>query len=209
MNNSRNEILARIKRAKTGRTSNELDSPDMSSPIYKEILPSALECFKNELETVSGMCTVSATEEEAYLALQNWLQSSEISAVYCKDQDLSKKLAESNISVENTADKFIQMEASVTACEYLVARTGSVVVSAEGDSGRQPNFYPPVHIVVARKEQLVNYVEDALVAFKEKYTNTSMPSLISFISGPSRTADIEKTLVLGAHGPKVLHVFIY
>jgi L-lactate dehydrogenase complex protein LldG len=69
------------------------------------------------------------------------------------------------------------------------------------------HIFPPVHIVVACESQLVNYVEDALLAIRQKY-GKDLPSAITTITGPSRTADIEKTLVLGAHGPKEIVVFI-
>jgi L-lactate dehydrogenase complex protein LldG len=80
-------------------------------------------------------------------------------------------------------------------------------VASASESGRQMNVFPPVHIVLAHVSQLVNYQEDALIAIHDKYGD-SLPSSISTITGPSRTADIEKTLVLGAHGPKELVVFL-
>jgi L-lactate dehydrogenase complex protein LldG len=82
------------------------------------------------------------------------------------------------------------------------------MVSSGSESGRQMNVYPPVHIILAKSGQLVAYPVDALQAILEKYKG-DVPSCISLVSGPSRTADIEKTLVLGAHGPKALYVFIY
>jgi L-lactate dehydrogenase complex protein LldG len=69
------------------------------------------------------------------------------------------------------------------------------------------NVFPPIHIVIAHASQIVNYPEDALNAMQEKY-GEHLPSCISTITGPSRTADIEKTLVLGAHGPKEFVVFL-
>jgi L-lactate dehydrogenase complex protein LldG len=64
-----------------------------------------------------------------------------------------------------------------------------------------------VHIVLAYTSQLVLDLKDGFKLLKKKYGN-NIPSLISTITGPSRTADIEKTLVLGAHGPKELFVFL-
>jgi len=88
-----------------------------------------------------------------------------------------------------------------------VARTGSIVLSTASQSGRTVSVYAPVHICVAFTRQLVYDIKDALQLLKEKY-GPDMPSLISFASGPSRTADIEKTLVTGVHGPKEVYMFL-
>ena len=81
------------------------------------------------------------------------------------------------------------------------------MVSSLSSIGRQMHAFPPVHLVVAKAAQMTDYYEDALIAIQSKY-NGNLPSAITTITGPSRTADIEKTLVLGAHGPKELIVFI-
>ena len=74
-------------------------------------------------------------------------------------------------------------------------------------SGRTTSVYAPVHICIAYTRQLVYDVKDALQLLKEKYHN-AIPSLITFATGPSRTADIEKTLVVGVHGPKEVYLFL-
>ncbi|MEJ7588924.1 MAG: LUD domain-containing protein [Ferruginibacter sp.] len=98
-------------------------------------------------------------------------------------------------------------DAAITGCEYLVARTGSIVMSAAGQSGRTASVYAPVHICFAYTSQLVFDIKDALLGLKERYAG-NMPSLFTFASGPSRTADIEKTLVTGVHGPKEVYLFL-
>ena len=97
-------------------------------------------------------------------------------------------------------------EASVTGCEYLIARTGSIVMSSV-HQGRLPSVYAPVHICIATTSQLVYDIKDGLAGLKEKYRNM-LPSLITLATGPSRTADIEKTLVVGVHGPKEVYCFV-
>ncbi len=97
--------------------------------------------------------------------------------------------------------------ASVTVCDCLVAQTGSVAVSSASTGGRAISVLPPHHIVIAKKDQLVPTMLDAIGLIKKRY-NDKFPSMVSFITGPSRTGDIERILVLGAHGPKKLTIFL-
>ena len=80
-------------------------------------------------------------------------------------------------------------------------------MSAGQQSGRTTSVYAPVHICIAYTNQLVYDVREALQGMKERY-DKNLPSQITFATGPSRTADIEKTLVVGVHGPKEVYVFL-
>jgi len=116
-------------------------------------------------------------------------------------------LGKSDVIFSSKTEDLPQANVGLTTCEYLVARLGTVMISSKQASGRRMVVFPNYHIVVAYTSQLVLNIKDALKAVKEKYT-TQPPSLISFISGPSRTADIEKTLVQGAHSPKEIFVML-
>jgi L-lactate dehydrogenase complex protein LldG len=93
----------------------------------------------------------------------------------------------------------------ITECDALVAQTGSVLVASRSAGGRALSVLPPHHVVLARRDQLLGDLPDAFALLKQKYA-PSYPSFISFITGPSRTGDIERILVLGAHGPKKLTI---
>jgi L-lactate dehydrogenase complex protein LldG len=80
-------------------------------------------------------------------------------------------------------------------------------MSAAQQSGRTVSVYAPVHICIAYTSQLVYDIKDALQQLKDKY-GARLPSLMTFATGPSRTADIEKTLVVGVHGPKEVFLFL-
>ena len=95
----------------------------------------------------------------------------------------------------------------LTACEALVAQTGSVLVSAASSGGRALSILPPHHIVVATRDQLVPDLTAAFARLRAAY-GARLPGFLSFITGPSRTGDIERILVLGAHGPKRLSIFL-
>lgn len=98
-------------------------------------------------------------------------------------------------------------DAGITACEALVAQTGSVLVSSATCGGRSLSVLPHVHVVVATADQVVPTLAAALDAARSRHGG-QLPSMLSFITGPSRTGDIERILVLGAHGPKELFVLL-
>jgi L-lactate dehydrogenase complex protein LldG len=101
--------------------------------------------------------------------------------------------------------EFAAFEVGITPAERLVARTGSIFLRSDRSGGRQLSVLPPVHVVVATASQLVSSLGDALDQFAN---DAGACSFATFVTGPSRTADIEKILVLGAHGPKRLVVVL-
>jgi len=207
-NTSRAEILKKIETTRKRR-------PDGFYPvfassgneIYKPVLPDAVTCFKKELEAVKGKCVLCEDEKDMYHKLKDCLVERAFPYLFCRDKAILFHLKENCIPYSGHPADFETMQAGITSCEYLIARTGSVMVSSVSSFGRQMHAFPPVHIVVAKSTQLTNYYEDALIAMQQKYKGY-LPSAITTITGPSRTADIEKTLVLGAHGPRELIVFI-
>lgn len=98
-------------------------------------------------------------------------------------------------------------DAGITACEGIVAQTGSILVASSTSGGRALSILPHVHVVIATVDQVVPTLADALVAVREDHAGR-LPSMLSFITGPSRTGDIERILVLGAHGPKELFLIL-
>lgn len=123
---------------------------------------------------------------------------------HCVLPELRPTLA--SLGIE-TVDEVLQAEVALTGCECFIARTGSFVLSAAQTAGRALSVYAPVHIVVGKADQLVYDTGDAISFMLNKY-GTNLPSSIYFVAGPSRTGDIEKTLVLGVHGPKEVCVIL-
>ncbi|HEY5913729.1 MAG TPA: lactate utilization protein [Verrucomicrobiae bacterium] len=97
--------------------------------------------------------------------------------------------------------------AGISECDALVAQTGSVLVTTRSAGGRALSVLPPHHVVLARASQMLADLPDALAFLKTRYA-PNYPSFISFITGPSRTGDIERILVLGAHGPRKLTIIL-
>lgn len=206
-NSSRQQILQQIAAASKRRLACVDTSSVTTDNIYKAIEPDAITCFKNELEAISGQFILCENEYDLFKKLKAFTLNTGIKNLFCRDDSISSNLEINKISFCNDEAEFIDMQAAITTCEFLIARTGSVLVSSSSQSGRQMNVFPPIHIVIANTSQLLDYPEDALVAIQKKYSH-NLPSIISTITGPSRTADIEKTLVLGAHGPKEFIVFL-
>lgn len=201
---SRERILRAVRSVQL-RTAAVSTHYDEDAIYYHPI--NLLDEFIKEVEAVSGQCRIVQSGSEMERQLADLMDRNKWNYVYTNNPDLADQLNHCGIKAGNDMDRFETMELAITGCEALVARTGSVVMSSEPNLGRQLYSFAPVHIVVAREDQLVAYPEDALQLLQERYGN-EMPATISFVTGPSRTADIEKTLVLGAHGPKELIIFV-
>lgn len=95
---------------------------------------------------------------------------------------------------------------SITPSLAGIAETGSVMLGASADSPTTHNFVPDDHVVVLEAANIVAYFEDAWALLRRRAEG--MPRATNIISGPSRTADVEQTIQLGAHGPRRVHVLI-
>lgn len=135
------------------------------------------------------------------------IKQENLAKLYCRDAFLVDFLKGIGLDCEQDPGQVHAVDASITACEALVVRHGSIVFSSRQECGRKSISAAPVHIVVATSQQFADDLADAFQFIRRKYGN-KLPALITFVSGPSRTADIEKTLVQGAHGPKELYLFM-
>jgi L-lactate dehydrogenase complex protein LldG len=89
-----------------------------------------------------------------------------------------------------------------------IAETGTLVLVSGADNPTTLNFLPDNHIVVLRRDEIVADIESVFVKLRATYGKGTVPRTLNFITGPSRSADIEQTLLLGAHGPRRLHVIV-
>lgn len=203
---SKEKVLKGIRNALIEQTSNPFAKVDFDSPVYNDLPDDPEITFAQEFTKVAGTFIYCENENEFFEALHEFLKFKSIEKPFCIDKSLQEILDSGNIEYQNEPSQFSVLQAGITRCEYLIARLGSIMVSSAHDSGRRLNVFPEIHIVVAYTSQIVNDLKDALNGIKEKYN--SLPSMISVITGPSRTADIEKTLVMGAHGPRELVLFL-
>ncbi len=161
--------------------------------------------FAQQFTSLQGKFVFCADEQDMAEQLLQLAAARKWDKVVCREKPL-QKLLQQKFPV-SFHQELADCDVSVTGCELLVSRTGTIVLSTANESGRTTSVYAPVHVCVAYSNQLVYDLKDALQFVKEKY-NGKLPSFISFATGPSRTADIEKTLVVGVHGPKEVFVFL-
>ena len=97
----------------------------------------------------------------------------------------------------------------VTAADYAIAETGTIVLSSDEPNALLVSLLPPVHIALLRSSQIAASLDEVISKLSEERINLANPSRsITLITGPSRTSDVELVLSIGVHGPKELHVII-
>ena len=162
--------------------------------------------FAQEFTKLLGKFAFCVSEKEMKIQLQQLITEQNWDKIYCVENRLLKVLGDDSAYKLNLSS-LSDCDAAITSCKMLVARTGSILMTSEQQSGRTVSAYAPVHICIAYINQLVYDTKDALKIIKDEY-GSNLPSFITFAAGPSRTADIEKTLVVGVHGPKEVYLFL-
>lgn len=199
-------MLKKIRQALLQKRDNpHVDFED--SALYKDESEPLDVTFARELTDIGGHFIYCEGEIAVIENLILLAEKLKLSKPFAWEPDIQNLLNQYGFPVYTGEHFFEDADAGITTCEALVARNGSVIVSNGNASGRRLSIYPPVHIVIAYASQLVMDIRHGLSKMKEKY-GTQWPTMVSTITGPSRTADIEKMLVLGAHGPKELYVFL-
>ena len=213
---ARDAILKRIKQSLTIPSPHPhwMDSPvGEGSPFpLPEQTESALAArFREEFEAVQGEWHEVDSIEAARLWVDQWLLDHALSPFLVVNNPQLKAILSHRSDAEwivpgASTKGWESSPLGVTTCESLIAESGTILVSA-ALSGRAPSVLPPVHLVIATADQLVADLDTSMTRLRQRFPE-QFPSTMSWITGPSRTADIEKILVLGAHGPKRLAVLL-
>jgi len=212
----REKILGRVREALGVKTPHR--ASDAAPGTAREYLPPAGESFEervtqfreNAVALRAGFHLLQ-TREELPKLLRELRDAEGWKRVATHRGELTDRVAEVlGLPVVRTdapydVHELDRCDAGITECDALVAQTGSVLVTNRSAGGRALSVLPPHHVVLARRGQLRRDLPEAFELLREKYAG-NYPSMISFITGPSRTGDIERIIVLGAHGPKKLTV---
>lgn len=203
---SKENILKKIRKALSHSTPLPFPQSEGNQPVFQPLQQELEVEFAEQFTKLQGKFIYCINKQEFAFQLSSLVKKQNWDKVFCVE-DILIEAVSSQLSDRLTNTDLANCSVSITGCESLVARTGTIVMSSAQEKGRTTSVYAPIHICIAFTNQLVYDLKDALQNAKNKYGN-NLPSLITFATGPSRTADIEKTLVVGVHGPKEVYLFL-
>jgi L-lactate dehydrogenase complex protein LldG len=204
---SKETMLTNIRNALVNTTKQPFQNLESSDTIYNVPDEPLDILFAEELLKVNGEFVFCETEKECVDGIKELILQKGWENIFCFEDALKVLFDKHQFINYETSDDITKADAGIVMCEALVARTGSILISSKQASGRTLPIYPTYNIIVASTKQLVPDISDGFALVRKKYDG-NMPSMVNLATGPSRTADIEKTLVLGAHGPKGVFVFL-
>lgn len=203
---AKENILKRIRKALSHSTPLPFPASEGTQSVFHPLQQDPEVEFAEQFTNLQGKFIYCINRQEFAFQLASLIKKQDWQKLYCVEEEVIEPIK------EQLADRIIKTDlagcdVAITGCEYLVARTGSIVLSAAQAGGRTASVYAPIHICIAYTNQLVYDLKDALAGVRNRYGN-QLPSLLTFATGPSRTADIEKTLVVGVHGPAEVYLFL-
>jgi L-lactate dehydrogenase complex protein LldG len=228
MSGSRAEILGKIRRALVKpRAAHHHGHSQATSDLTKLFASvgsrdGVVEKFRKEFELVSGEFHFCDSGTAVIQALTQLIQSSASSSVAVSGHPICRRLgiAESlqaqlpsikflleDVESENSFDRtrlrnsMAQVQLSITGAEYLIAESGTIVSVAGPQASRQISLLPSIHVVLATPQQVSPNMAELFLEIQRTHGTKLPGSALTFITGPSRTADIEKVLIKGVHGP--------
>jgi L-lactate dehydrogenase complex protein LldG len=158
-----------------------------------------LDLMERMLKELSASVVRLASDAEVPAAVADYLKHEDLRALPWAGQPL----LEVEEGIAEAADA-----TSVTGSFAGIAETGTLMMASGPDAPVTLNFLPENHLVVLRASQVVGTYEEAWQRLRAARGRGVMPRAVNMITGPSRTGDIEQTILLGAHGPRRLHVLL-
>ncbi len=205
------QILSKLRNALTEKTNNPYENVDLQLDVIKSSDPDEEPevLFAQELIALGGQFVYCENEHDFLFSLTELMREFGWASLWSESPYISDALASNNIPYFTELPEELPAEpiVSITPCEKLITASGTIVMSDANGISRASFAYPDIHLVLAFSSQVVPNIKTALDGIRKKYEH-HIPPQLTFITGPSRTADIEKTLVKGAHGPTQLFVFL-
>lgn len=180
--------------------------------IANEESGSPLEGFRASLEAVGGRCTVVDDQVAAATAVKQILEQTHARQIAVSNSPLVRSVIgqiESDVAVLLSAEAsaLFNCDVGVTGAQWAVAETGTLVLESDEERHRLTSLVPAVHIALIYANRICQTLGEVLQAISQQGPY-ALSRTVTFITGPSRTSDIELTLAIGVHGPAELYVII-
>lgn len=223
-NNSREEILHTIRKGLKG-VDPEKTFDDRNFQFEAEEVQKLIEEQQGNLETqfigelnkVNTNVIEAGSEDEVKSFLQDIIKEKELKSFaiwesqFLKEINLKQDFKDAGLKLITAKNKnrMANADIGITEVDYAIADTGTLVLLTDKNQPRSVSLLPPIHVAIVRPANLVRNIKDLFIILKSRLQNSEdITSCMTFITGPSRTADIELSLTLGVHGPKELYVVI-
>jgi L-lactate dehydrogenase complex protein LldG len=207
-------MLARIREhlaASAGINHKVSAPPSTIQPAAKEpATENLVELFHHALEGVNGHCIVVKDEAEAAANLKQLLEHYQARRIAVSDSPLVQRLVPQSAGgaetlVNAAPSELFDCDAGITSAQWAIAETGTLVLESQRERHRLVSLVPPVHLAVVEAGRIRRTMAEVLAAVNQP---GELSRAVTFITGPSRTSDIELTLAIGVHGPGQLHVIV-
>ena len=218
-NEARQEILGSIRTHLAASAPFDAREPAVDNPVFVAAQPVAsdiIELFKQNLEAVDGHCIVAHSKGEIAGALTqiiSTLQKTKLRAQRIAISDapeLERLMHMTDLEIEElgvapSVSEIFGFDVGITTAQAAIAETGTLVLDSARERHRLVSLVPPVHIAIVDAATIYGSLGETLSMLQN---GKELTPAVTFITGPSRTADIELTLTIGVHGPQELYVII-
>ena len=218
-NEARQEIFGSIRTHLAASAPFDARESPIDPPVVLPAQPVAsnlIELFQQNLEAVDGHCIIAHSKGEIAGALTqiiSALQKTKLRAQRIAISDapeLERLMHMTDLEIEElgitpTASDIFAFDVGITSAQAAIAETGTLVLDSAHERHRLVSLVPPVHIAIVDASTIYATLGETLAMLQN---GKELSPAVTFITGPSRTADIELTLTIGVHGPQELYVII-
>lgn len=169
-----------------------------------------IERFRTNLISIGGNCTIVQDLEEAAQTIQTIIEKTKACGIAVSDSPLIGKICslvetKAVLTGNVSAAELFEFDLGITGAQWAIAETGTLVLESELERHRLSSLVPPIHVCVVEAECFRRTLGEILELLN---TGENLSRTVTFVTGPSRTSDIELTLAIGVHGPAELHVIV-
>ena len=212
-NDARQSILSSIRtHLAASAPYDKREHPDNhENPVILSNQPSGsslIDIFQQNLESVDGHCIITTNISDALQQIITALNAQRIAI--SDDHEVARLLHATDLEIEElgiapNAHDIFRFDVGISTAQAAIAETGTLVLDSAHERHRLVSLVPPVHIAIVDASRIYATLGETLSMLQ---SGSELSPAITFITGPSRTADIELTLTIGVHGPQELYVII-